>query len=301
MTADGGTMRASAHSRMTLRRNAAVASTVVGTVLVLIKIAAWLLTGSVSILSSLLDSLLDILASAVNLIAINHAVTPADDNHRFGHGKAEPLAGLGQSAFIGGSAVLLSFEALQRLWQPVAVTAHGIGITVMGLSIVLALGLVRYQKYVVAKTGSVAIRADELHYRGDVILNASVIASLLISGMTGWTAVDPLFAIGVAGWIIWNAWGIIRQSLEQLMDQELPNEDRKRIRGIVLEHSEVHSFHDLRTRAAGPTAFIQLHLVLDGGITLERAHGISDEVEAAIRAAFPNSEVIIHQDPVGAA
>lgn len=300
MTAETSTKDAGRHPHISLRRKAAIASTVVGTVLVLAKIGAWLLTGSVSVLSSLLDSLLDILASVVNLIAINHAVTPADDKHRFGHGKAEPLAGLGQSAFIGGSAVLLAFEALQRLWQPVTVAAPGIGIAVMGFSIVLALGLVQYQKYVVVKTASVAVRADELHYRGDIILNLSVIASLIVSYLSGWTVVDPLFAIGVSGWIIWNAWGIIQQSLEQLMDQELPNDDRKRIKGIVLEHPEVRSVHDLRTRAAGPTSFIQLHLVLDGGISLEHAHGISDEVEAAILSAFPHSEVIIHQDPVGA-
>jgi len=282
-----------------LRKKAAYASTVVGVVLVVAKLGAWLLTGSVSVLSSLLDSLLDIVASLVNLVAIHHAVTPADAEHRFGHGKAEPLAGLGQSAFIGGSAVLLAFEALQRFFQPVSVAMPGVGIGVMGFSILAAAGLVRFQKYVVAETGSLAIHADELHYRGDIILNGSVIASLILSYLTGWSFIDPIFAIGVAGWIIWNAWAIILQSLEQLMDRELPNADRERIKKIAIGHKEVRAVHDLRTRSAGPTSFIQLHLELDGTMPLERAHVISDEVEAAIMAAFSRAEVIIHQDPVG--
>jgi ferrous-iron efflux pump FieF len=284
-----------------LRKWATYASTTVGTVLVLAKIAAWLMTGSVSVLSSLVDSFLDIAASVINLLAVTHAVTPADHEHRFGHGKAEPLAGLGQSAFIGGSAVLLCIQAVQRFWEPVPVERAGIGIAVMGFSILLALGLVQFQRRVVRRTGSVAIRADELHYRGDIFLNASVILSLVISAATGWSFIDPLFGLGIAGWIIWSAWEIVQASLVQLMDRELPDPERLRIRNIALSHPEVRSVHDLRTRAAGPTEFVQLHVELDGGMTLAHAHEVSDEVEARILAAYPRCEVIIHQDPAGVA
>ena len=282
-----------------LMRRATYASVVVASELILAKLFAWLATGSVSVLSSLLDSLLDIAASIVNLIAVRHAVTPADREHRFGHGKAEPLAGLGQSAFIAGSAAFLAVEALHRLFNPESVEHSTVGIVVMLVSIVVAVGLVRYQRSVVAQTGSLAIGADELHYRGDIILNGSVIVSLVLSDTLGWRFVDPLFGAALAVWIVWSAWQITRMSLTQLMDREIPDADRARIRAIAQSHDEVRAVHDLRTRAAGPTAFVQLHIEMDGDMSLAHAHEVSDEVEAKIHAVFPNAEIIIHQDPAG--
>jgi ferrous-iron efflux pump FieF len=284
-----------------MMKRATYASLAVGTLLIAAKIVAWLLTGSVSVLSSLLDSLLDIAASIVNLFAVHHAVTPADREHRFGHGKAEPLAGLGQSAFIAGSAAFLSVEALRRVFNPVAVEHSMVGIGVMLFSIVVTIGLVRYQRGVVARTGSIAIGADELHYRGDIILNGSVILSLILSDTLGWRLVDPIFGVAIALWIIYSAWQIALRSLTQLMDREIPDEERARIRAIAQEHADVRAVHDLRTRAAGPTAFIQLHIEMDGEMSLTRAHEVSDEVEARILEAFPNAEVMIHQDPAGVA
>ena len=292
-------------SPVTLERNAVLmkrasyASVAVAAVLITAKLIAWLATGSVSVLSSLLDSLLDIAASLVNVFAVHQAVTPADREHRFGHGKAEPLAGLGQSAFIAGSAVFLAVEALYRMTDPVPVEHSQIGIAVMVFSIVLSVFLVRYQRSVVASTGSLAIGADALHYRGDVILNGSVIVSLVLSDAFGWRFVDPLFGVAIALWIVYSAWQIVRGSLTQLMDHEIPDEDRARIRAIAEAHADVRAVHDLRTRAAGPTSFIQLHIEMDGAMTLARAHEVSDEVEARILEAFPNAEVIIHQDPAG--
>jgi len=282
-----------------LRRRATYASTGVALLLIAVKVAAWLATGSVSLLSSLLDSLLDLAASLVNLIAVRHAITPADREHRFGHGKAEPLAGLGQAAFIAGSAALLLVEAFRRLLDPVRVAHFGIGIGVMLFSIVATILLVRYQRHVIRETGSVAISADELHYRGDVILNLSVIASLLLSHLIDWPYADALFGAGIAIWILYSSYRITGASVVQLMDRELPDDERRQIRRIAEGHADVVSVHDLKTRAAGPTSFIQMHIELDPAMPLARAHQISDEVEAKIREAFPHAEVIIHQDPAG--
>jgi ferrous-iron efflux pump FieF len=282
-----------------LMRRATYASIAVAGVMIVIKLAAWLLTDSVSLLSSLLDSLLDAAASLVNWAAVHHALVPADREHRFGHGKAEPLASLGQAAFIAGSAVLLLAEALQHLLTPSRVSHTGIGIGVMAFAIVVTFALVRYQRYVVGRTGSLIVSADELHYRADLILNASVIVSLLATTALGWVYLDPLFGAGIGLWIIYGAWQVARKAVVQLMDRELPDDARTRIRQIALAHPQVRSVHDLRTRAAGPTAFVQIHLEMDGALTLSEAHRISDAVEADILAAFPQAEVMIHQDPEG--
>jgi ferrous-iron efflux pump FieF len=209
------------------------------------------------------------------------------------------LAVLGQSAFITGSALLLLAEAVRRLLQPAAVHNPPLGVAVMVFSIMVTVALVAYQRHVVRRTGSIAISADELHYRGDVILNASVIAGLVLGGFFGLPILDPLFGAAIGLWIIWSALGLARLSLTQLMDQELPDDERERIREIAQSHPEVAAAHDLRTRVAGPTAFIQLHIEMDGEMSLIRAHEISDEVEAKLRAAYPSAEIIIHQDPEG--
>jgi ferrous-iron efflux pump FieF len=282
-----------------LRRWATYASVAVALLLITAKFAAWLETGSVALLSSLIDSLLDAVASIVNLLAVRHALTPADREHRFGHGKAEPLAVLGQSAFITGSALLLLAEAVRRLIQPAAIENPSAGIAVMGFSIAVTIALVLFQRHVVRRTGSIAITADELHYRSDLILNSSVIAALVLGGIFGLRILDPLFGAAIGLWIIYSAARLARLSLVQLMDRELPDDERERIREIALSHPEVAAAHDLRTRSAGPTAFIQIHIEMDGDMSLVRAHEISDQVEARLRAAYPHAEIIIHQDPEG--
>ena len=282
-----------------LRQRATYASLAVATVLIAAKFAAWIGTGSVALLSSLVDSLVDLAASLVNFLAIRHAVTPADREHRFGHGKAEPLAALGQSAFLVGSALLLMAEAIRRLVSPAPVANPPAGIVVMAFSIVVTFGLVAYQRHVVRQTGSLAVGADELHYRGDIILNFAVIATLVIGHLFPVPLLDPLFGAGVGVWIIYGAVKIARLSLTQLMDRELPDAERARVRAIAEGHPEVSAVHDIRTRIAGPTAFIQLHIEMDGAMNLLRAHEISDDVEARLQRAFPHAEIIIHEDPAG--
>jgi ferrous-iron efflux pump FieF len=273
----------------------------VGAALLLIgaKVAAYLLTGSVALLSSMLDSLLDAGASMINLFAIRHALVPADREHRFGHGKAEPLAAVGQAAFIAGSAAFLAFQAVGRLVKPVAVEHGDIGIAVMVFSILTTLVLVLFQRHVIRRTGSFAVRADSLHYVGDLFVNVSVIVALLLAVWWGWDAADPLFAIGIAAYILFTAWQIFRGALDMLMDRELPDEMRARIRKIALDNPRVKSVHDLRTRAAGQAIFVQMHLEMDPELPLRVAHEAADAVEVAIMAAFPGAEVIIHEDPAG--
>ena len=280
-------------------RLATYASVAVAGTLVLIKLGAWLVTDSVALLSTLIDSLLDVAASMINLLAVRHALEPPDREHRFGHGKAEPLAALAQSAFIAGSAIFLIVEASQRFIEPRAVLNSDVGIGVMVFAILVTFALTRFQAYVVRKTGSLAIKADSLHYLGDLLVNAAVIVALLLVSELGWTLADPLFGIAIALYILKIAWRIARNAFDMLMDRELPEAERRRIAEIAAAHPRVLDTHDLRTRASGRRTFIQIHIEMDGALSLYEAHEVADEVEAALREAYPGAEVIIHQDPHG--
>ncbi len=280
-----------------LTRRATEAAVAVAVLLIAGKLYAYLATDSVSVLSTLVDSTLDAFASLINLIAVRHAQTPADQEHRWGHGKAEPLAGLGQAAFIAGSAAFLLIESSHRIADPVQIEQAPLGITIVVGSIIATLALVLFQGYVTRRTGSVAVSADSLHYKGDVLLNGSVIASLVVGQYFDWPYLDPLVGFGIGLYVLWSAAQIGIGSYHMLMDRELPEVDRQRIEDICRAHPDVLGIHDLRTRAAGTDAFIQLHLELEGSMTLLRAHKIADDVEGHLRSAFPNAEVIIHQDP----
>jgi len=279
-----------------LMRMATYISTGVAVTLIVIKLVAWFMTGSVSLLATLIDSCLDALASVVNLIAVHHALAPADKEHRFGHGKAEALSGLAQATFITGSALFLVLEAISHLLHPQTINAMPVGVAVMIVSIVATLGLLMFQKHVINKTNSTAIKADHMHYKTDLLVNAGVIAALLLATY-GWPGFDPVFALAIAAFILYSAWEIARESLDLLMDRELPDEDRERIKLIVRNHPDSRGLHDLRTRKSGTTSFIQLHLELDDHLTLLQAHAISDDVEACILVEYPDAEVIIHEDP----
>jgi ferrous-iron efflux pump FieF len=282
-----------------LMRLATIASVTVACILIVAKIAASMMTGSVSLLSSLVDSLLDAFASLVNLIAVRHALQPADREHRFGHGKAEPLAGLAQAAFIAGSGVFIAIEALHRLTTGEAVENSGIGVAVMVFSLVLTLGLVAFQARVVRRTGSTAIGADAIHYRMDILMNIGVMVALVASGEFGIWWIDAAIALAIAGYIGVSSWKVAARSLDLLMDREFPEDARDRIKRIVASHPETRGVHDLRTRSSGIQPFVQLHLVLDPDLSLVRAHQIADEVELLIMNEFPGAEIIIHQDPLG--
>jgi len=283
--------------RAGLLKLASAASVLTAGFLIVAKLVAWSMTGSVSLLASLVDSVMDSIASLINLFAIRYSLQPADEAHRFGHGKAEPLAGLVQAGFIAGSAVFLVFHAIDRLRFNHSLEQVGVGYGVMVLAIVMTLGLLAIQRYVIRKTGSTAIRADSLHYLTDLLTNVSVLLALYLSTL-GWTWADPVFAIAVAIYIFYSAFHIGHEAFQQLMDRQLPEDILQQIRTTAMSHSEVMGTHEMRTRQAGHTRFVQLHLELDENLPLKRAHAIADEVEAEIMMFLPGAEVIIHQDPI---
>ena len=280
-------------------RRAAKASVSVSLILVAIKTFAYFTSHSVAMLASLADSALDLFTAGLNLFAIHEALAPADKEHRFGHGKAEPLAGLAQGAFITASAMFLVIQAVQRLINPQPVD-HGLeALLVMLISIVMAIGLIFYERSVIKRTGSLAVSADQTHYIGDLATNIGVVIAILLATVVGWQSADPIIALLVAAVLVGSAWLVFRKCLDQLMDHELPDADREKIIAIVSAHPQVRNLHDLKTRAAGLYTFIQIHIELDPDMRLAEAHAVSDEVEQELCAAFDKAEVIIHQDPAG--
>ncbi len=284
-----------------LNRRAAQASIAIAALLIVAKLAAWLLTDSIVILTSLVDTGIDLLASLVTFVSVRQAAQPADRAHRYGHGKAEALGAFTQAGFVGGSALILASEAVRRLITPQPIHQSGLGIAVMLLAILLTAGLVLLQRAVVRRTGSVAIRADSLHYGGDLLMNLAVIVALVLTEATGSSLIDPLCALGIVAVLLYAATRLARQSLDMLMDRELPGAQRAHIRELALGHPKAEGVHDLRTRRAGTDVFIELHLELDGDLSLDQAHAITHEVEARIREAFPGADILVHQEPAGLA
>ena len=282
-----------------LQRAASYASLSVALFLVAAKVWAWMATQSISLLSSLVDSFLDVMASGITVIAISVAMRPADSDHRFGHGKAEGLAALAQATIITLSALFVLSEAIKRLTAPQPIEQPGTGVAVMLLSIVMTLGLLAFQRSVIRKTGSLAISADAMHYRTDVLINLSVAIAIPLTAWTQWMIIDPLIGIGIACYILHSTYGIAANALDVLLDRELPNDERQRIEAIAREHPEVLGFHDLRTRSGGHHYIIQFHLELAPENNLVKAHVILDAVEERIRSAYPECEIIVHADPLG--
>lgn len=285
----------SEHAR--LLRLATRASLAVASILILSKGVAWWLSGSVSLLAGLTDSLLDGVASFLNVLAVHYALRPADDDHRFGHGKAEALAGMAQALFIGVSAVVIAVQAVQRLQHPQALGDTSLGVAVMILSLLLTVALLALQYRVIRITGSTAVRADSLHYRSDLLLNGSILLALLLAGF-GWPQLDAFFALGIALYILWSALQIARESSAILMDKELPAEVGDDMLALVMAVPGVLGAHDLRTRVSGSHWFVQVHVELPGALPLTRAHALSDEAAAAIKRRYPQAEVLVHADPV---
>lgn len=282
------------HAR--LLRLATRASLAVAITLVIAKAIAWAMSGSVSLLAGLTDSLMDSAASLLNLLAVRYALKPADDDHRYGHGKAEALAGLAQALFISVSAVLVAAQAYQRLNDPQPLGAEALGIGVMILSLALTAGLLLLQRRVIRATGSTAIRADSLHYRSDLLLNGGILIALLLASL-GWQQADAVFGIGIAGYILWSAIGIARESISVLMDEELTPAISADMHRLACAVPGVLGAHDLRTRISGNHWYVQLHLELPGELTLSRAHALCEEAAAAITAQYPRAEVLVHADP----
>lgn len=288
-----------AEKRAWLMRSATYASITVALTLVAAKTWAWLATDSVAMLSSLADSLLDTLASLLTFLAVRYSLSPADAEHRFGHGKSEGLAALVQGLIIVASGLYVCSEAIGRLVDPQPIQRPEAGLLVIIGATLATVLLVGYQRYVSRRTGSIAIGADAMHYTVDILVNLSVGAAVILTAWTGWRLMDPLVGLGVAAYILIGAFRMVAQSLDILLDREIPESDRHRIQEIALAHPEVLGLHDMRTRHGGSHYIVQFHLDLGRDISLWRSHEILDEVEEQIRSEYPACEIIIHADPLG--
>jgi len=275
---------------------AAYSASATALLLVIIKLYAWLITDASSMLASTTDSMLDLFASIMNVVILRYALAPPDDEHRFGHGKAESLAGLVQAAFVMGSALLLFFNGVDRLITPKEIVHSEVGIWITIIAIVMTLLLVSLQRYVISRTKSLAISADALHYQSDILLNLGVLAALILSEGI-WLRADGLFTIAVGIYLLWGAIKIVWLSVHHLMDHELNEQELEVIRTLVLAHDKSKGLHELRTRQAGRQRFIQFHLELDDNLSLIEAHSIGEAIEKEIKTALAPCEVFIHHDP----
>jgi ferrous-iron efflux pump FieF len=282
-----------------LARRAAIASVCAAVLLGAIKAwAAWQ-TGSVAVLASLADSVLDLFASLVTLGGVHWASQPADEDHRFGHGKAEALAALFQVVVIAISAFAILLRAGQRLGSGDLSAAPEAGILVSLVAIAVTFALTRYQAHVVARTGSVAIGADSIHYSSDLLLNAAVIVALALEGYAGLRGADSLFGILIAFWLLFGAWRASEAAIDQLMDKEWPEEKRRAFVEVAARNPALSNLHDLRTRSSGTRDFVQFHIWVDPAMTIGEAHRVVETLECELCTAFPGTEVLIHVDPEG--
>lgn len=279
-----------------LVRRAALAATGVASALLVIKILAWWHTGSVSLLAALVDSLVDIAASLTNLLVVRYSLQPADEEHTFGHGKAESLAALAQSMFISGSALFLFLTGFQHLFSPEPMNDPGVGIGVTVVALLVTIVLVTFQRWVVRKTRSQAVRADMLHYQSDVLMNGAILVALGLSWY-GFARADSLFALGIGVYILYSALRMGYEAVQSLLDRALSDEERQEIIDVVRNCPGITGAHDLKTRQSGPTRFIQLHIEMEDALPLSEAHAIADRAEQLLRQRFSGADVIIHQDP----
>ncbi len=297
----GGLGRTEPRAAAAITQRAALLSVAVALALIGLKGWSWITSESVAMLSSLADSMLDLVASLFTYFAVRYAAAPPDRDHRYGHGKAESFAGLFQAGLVAVSGALIAVEAIRRLLDGRPVSHGGEAIVVMVLSIALTGALIWRQSRAVAQTGSVATQGDRAHYAADLLANVAVIIGIAASAFLGWTWADAAAGLLVAAWLAHGAWQVARQAADHLMDKELPDADRERIRALALEDGDVISVHDLRTRASGPFVHIQFHADLNPDLPLRRAHEIVVAAESRIRAEFQAADIIIHPDPVDSA
>ena len=285
--------------RASLTRSAARASIAAALFLAALKLWAVWQTSSTAMLGSLADTSLDLIASIATLVGVSVAAHPADEKHRFGHGKAEALAAIFQVILIALSAAAIGFRAILRLVEggETQGAEHGIAVSVIAIGVTFA--LIAWQRHVVRRTGSIAIQTDSVHYQSDLLLNLAVIAALVIDQYLGFAQADPLFGLAIAAWLLWGAWRSSRQAIDQLMDREWPQEKRQAFIQRVASHSQISHMHDLRTRSAGGQDLAQFHVDLPGAMTVEAAHDIIHRLEEDLQSAFPDTEVFIHVDPQG--
>jgi ferrous-iron efflux pump FieF len=292
-------MKSHAALNAALNRSAALASIGVAMLLVGLKVWAVFATGSTAMLGSLADTGLDLVASLATLAGVWVAAQPADEKHRFGHGKAEALAAMFQVVLIAISALSLALRAAEQWFAGARPQGAEGGIAVSLIAMAATLGLLAWQRRVIRRTGSLAIATDHVHYQSDLALNLAVIAALALDQYAGVAGADPVFGLAIALWLGWGAWGASQAAVEQLMDHEWPEEKKARFLAVVARHPELKGLHDLRTRTSGDRDFVQFHVSVDPDMTVRTAHHVMDEIEAKLHAEFPEVEILIHPDPEG--
>lgn len=285
--------------RSSLTARAALASIAMAIFLIILKAWAALQTSSMAMLGSLADSTLDLLASIVVLMGVRIAAQPADTDHRFGHGKAEALAALVQLIIITISALFIGYRSVERLMAGAQTRDAELGIGVSLVAILFTIALITYQRYVVRRTGSVAISTDRLHYASDLMLNASVIVALVLDQYGGLAGADAVFGLLIALWLLWGAWRSSSHALDQLMDREWPEDLRAKFLAACSEYPELAGLHDLRTRTSGTHHFAQFHVWVPSDWTVAQAHERMDRIEEELQRRFPATEILMHLDPEG--
>lgn len=288
---------AAEHSTHSTR--AALASVTLALVLLVAKTWAAYRTDSTAMLGSLADTALDVIASLATLVGVRIAAQPADLDHRFGHGKAEALVALTQVALIAVSAIGIMWRAIDRLVQGAQTEAMGAGIAVSLLAIAMTMALLSYQRRVIARTGSVAIKTDNVHYKSDLMLNGAVIVALLLDQALHVAGADAIFGIGIALWLLWGAYRASSEAVNQLMDREWPEDERQEFLNAAARFDELRGLHDLRTRKSGTLRFVQFHVWVPADWTVQQAHDRLDRAEEQLQRRFPDTEILIHVDPEG--
>jgi ferrous-iron efflux pump FieF len=291
--------RAHGAERGDLTRRAALASVTMALFLVVLKTWASFETGSVAMLGSLADTALDLIASLVTFLGVRWAAMPADAEHRFGHGKAEALSALVQVILITISALGIAWRAVDRFQSGARTEGLELGVGVSLVAMAATFALLAYQRYVIRRTGSVAIHTDHVHYQSDLLLNLAVIAALVLDQLLGWRLADPVFGLGIAFWLLYNAWSAGSHSIDQLMDREWPEGERTAFLEAAKDYPELAGLHDLRTRHSGSLRFVQFHVWVPADWTVRHAHDALEKVENELRDRFPATEIIIHLDPEG--
>ena len=282
-----------------LTRRAAYASVSMATLLIVLKVWATIQTESTAMLGSLADTTLDLIASLATLLGVWIAAQPADEEHRFGHGKAEALAAMFQIVLIAISAFGLAIRGVQQLLSGERTSAAAEGITVSVIAMIATFALLAWQRYVIRRTGSIAIQTDHVHYQSDLLLNLGVIAALALDQYLGFKQADPVFGLAIAAWLAWGAWRASSEAIDHLMDREWPEEKREQFLAVIARNPDLRGVHDLRTRTSGAHDFVQFHMAVDPNLTVAEVHKVMDEVEARIAREFPGVEVLIHPDPEG--
>ena len=282
-----------------LNRSAAYASITVALLLAGLKGWAVLATQSTAMLGSLADTVLDLVASVATLAGVWIAAQPADDDHRFGHGKAEALAAMFQVVLISISALTLAVRAIGQWFAGSRPDGANDGILVSAVAIAATLALLAWQRRVIARTGSIAISTDHLHYKSDLLLNLAVIAALALDQYGGIAGADPVFGLLIALWLGWGAWHASTEAINHLMDREWPDDRKAKFLEVVARHPELKGLHDLRTRTSGNHDFVQFHMSVNPDMTVREVHHVMDEIEAKLLLEFPGVEILIHPDPEG--